>query len=82
MSSVQICAENLPLANCLVCLSLCIAQASSDGRTEQCAYFREGLLQGYELALQDPAWVQLSEVWQVGWMHQAVLCSMPYKQAL
>ena len=45
-------------------------------------YFREGLLQGQQLALQDPTGVQLSEVWQVGRVHQAILCAMPHKQAL
>lgn len=43
---------------------------------------RERLLQGQQLALQDPARVQLCEVWQVGGMHQAILCSMPHKQTL
>ena len=45
-------------------------------------HFREGLVQGQQLALQDSAWVHFGEVGQVRGMHQHVLCSMAYKQAL
>lgn len=45
-------------------------------------HFREGLMQGQQLALQDSAGVHFGEVEQVRGMHQHILCSMAYKQAL
>lgn len=85
--------SNTPSGFCIrlqhSCLLLQETQHNMQGRVQlqtstpnKHTHFREGLVQGQQLALQDSARMHFGEVGQVRGVHQHVLCSVPYKQAL